>query len=97
MDPYLLLNPIKLKNLADVTSKGIKTDLGFYQLLELANSWRSDSPNKPVNLVLSTSLGGFLRGDPYGSSDLLPVGGNFSAISDKIKTIFTSADTAPLQ
>ncbi len=97
MDPRLLLSPTKLKRLADATSKGIKTDLGLFQLLELANSWRTDSANQPVDLVLSTSLGGYLRGDPYGSSDLLPIGGNFTTISDKIKTIFTSADATPTQ
>lgn len=95
MDPHLLLSPVKLKLLADATEKGIKTDLGLFQILELANSWRVDSTNKPVNLVLSTGTGGYLRSDPSGSSDLLPIGGDFSAISDKIKTIFTSGDITP--
>ncbi len=95
MDPYLLLSPVKLKLLADATEKGIKTDLGLFQLLELANSWRVNSANKPVNLVLSTGRGGYLRSDPSGSSDLLPIGGNFSAISDKIKAVFSSEGITP--
>ncbi len=92
MDPKLLLSPVKLKRLADAVAKGVKTDMGMFQLLEMANTWRVDSANKPVNFVLSTSNGGLLRGDPYGSSDLLPIGGNFTDISDKIKTIFTSSE-----
>jgi len=97
MDPMLLLSPTRLKHLADAAQKGIHTDMGLVQLLELANSWRVDSANQPMNLVLSTANGGYLRSDPFGSSDLLPIGGNFSAISDRIKAIFTTSDTTPAQ
>ena len=97
MDPMLLLSPTRLKHLADAAQKGIQTDMGLVQLLELANSWRVDSANKPVNLVLSTAPGGYLRGDPSGSSDLLPIDRTFSAISDRIQAIFTAPDTTPAQ
>ena len=89
LDPALLLHPDKLTRLTTAVQKSIKTNLGLFQLLELANRFRTDYSNRPVNLVLSTAPGGLLKGDPGGSSDLLPIGGDFSAIADKFKTIFS--------
>ena len=88
LDANLLLHPIKLKLLVEAAQKGIVTDLGLIQLAELANSWRVDSANQPIGLVLSTAPGGYLRSDPAGSSDLLPIGGDFSAIAARVKAIF---------
>ena len=87
IDPHLLLHPMKLTKIVDAGQKGIQTDLGLIQLLSLATSLRSDG-NQTNNLVLSTSPGGYLRSDPQGSSDLLPIGGDFSAISKRVKSIF---------
>ncbi len=90
LDPQLLLHPVKLTQLVSAVQQGVKTDLGLIQMAELANRWRTDSDNNPVSLVLSTAKGGYLRGDPAGSSDLLPVGGDFSAIDERFKDIFTT-------
>jgi LCP family protein required for cell wall assembly len=89
LDVHLLLEPAKLKQLCAAIQKGVQTDLGLIQLAELANRWRTDSTNNPVNLVLSTAPNGYLRGDPAGTSDLLPIGGDFSAIAHKFKVLFT--------
>jgi LCP family protein required for cell wall assembly len=89
-DWHLALNPMKLKLVAEAAQKGISTDMGLIQLLQLANGWRESSDNQPVHLVLSTAPGGYLRSDPGGSSDLLPVGGNFSAVSKAVQGIFTT-------
>jgi anionic cell wall polymer biosynthesis LytR-Cps2A-Psr (LCP) family protein len=93
MDWHLVLHPARLKALAEATQASIKTDLGFIQLLELGNSWRQAGDNNPVNLVLSTAPGGYLRSDPAGSSDLLPIGGDFTAISQRVADIFSPVDT----
>jgi LCP family protein required for cell wall assembly len=90
LDPHLLLNPVKLTALVSAVQKGVKTDLGVIQMLELANRWRTDADNQPVNLVLSTANNGYLKGDPAGSSDLLPIGGDFSAIDERFKDFFTT-------
>ena len=88
LDLGLLWHPARLKALVASLQSGIKTDMGIVQLLQLANSWREDSNNQPVSLVLSTSNGGYLMSDPAGSSDLLPIGGDFSAISARVNNIF---------
>jgi LCP family protein required for cell wall assembly len=87
-DPHLVLEPNKLKAIAQAVQKSLKTDLGPIQFLELAQAWRSGVKNAPISFVLSTAPGGYLKDDSAGSSDLLPIGGNFSKISDKIQTIF---------
>jgi hypothetical protein len=57
-------------------------------MLELGNEWRQSAAHPAAQVVLSTSKGGYLQGDPYGSSDLLPIGGDFSAIDSKFSSIF---------
>ncbi|GAC1372234.1 MAG: hypothetical protein NVSMB39_6480 [Candidatus Saccharimonadales bacterium] len=44
----------------------------------------------PVQLVLSTAPGSYLRSDPAGSSDLLPIGGNFTQVGEAVKNIFAT-------
>jgi LCP family protein required for cell wall assembly len=83
----LLLNPAKLTPVISAVRTGIQTDMGAVQMLELARDWQAAQKNRPVNLVLSTSDGGYLRDAP-GSSDLVPIDGDFSAISDRVKNIF---------
>lgn len=88
LDASLLWNPARLKTLSAAVQSGIKTDMSLWQLVSFANRWRTDSDNRPVNLVLSTAKDGYLRSDPAGSSDLLPIGGNFTAIANKFRTLF---------
>lgn len=88
LNPSLLLHPFALSKIVTAVQMGTKTDLGFIQMLQLAQLLREDSKNQTISLVLSTSAGGYLYPDPRGSSDLLPIGGNFNAISERIATIF---------
>ncbi|HVQ43538.1 MAG TPA: LCP family protein [Candidatus Saccharimonadia bacterium] len=87
-DWHLILQPAKLKQLVTAVQHGVETNMGIAQLLQLGNGVREAGANEPVNLVLSTANGGYLRGDPTGGSDLLPIGGDFSAISERVKNIF---------
>ena len=89
-DWHVVLNPIKLKSLVTAIQKGVQTDMGMIQLLLLGNAVNQAGDNNPVHLVLSNGPDGYLRSDPNGSSDLLPIGGNFDDISEKIKSIFSS-------
>jgi len=84
-----LINPAVLIPLVDALHKSLKTDMGSVQLLQLAQGWQKAKDNQPVNLVLSTSPGGYLR-NAGGSSDLIPSSGSFDAIQDRAKNIFTS-------
>jgi polyisoprenyl-teichoic acid--peptidoglycan teichoic acid transferase len=86
----VLLNPSELTPVVSALRNGVKTDMGAVQLLQLANDWQNDQKNNPVKLVLSTSDGGYLLDAP-GSSDLVPIGGDFSAIQDRVKNIFGNA------
>jgi LCP family protein required for cell wall assembly len=86
-DWHLVLQPAKLALIAQAAQAGIKTDMGLVQLITLASRWQ-DAKGEPAQLVLSTGPGGYLRSDPSGSSDLLPIGGNFTAIQKAAQEIF---------
>ncbi|GAC1601610.1 MAG: hypothetical protein NVS3B29_03520 [Candidatus Saccharimonadales bacterium] len=89
-DWHLLLNPVALTKVAEAAQKGIETDMGLVQLLELAKTWKDNIGQAPVQLVLSTAPGSYLRSDPAGSSDLLPIGGNFTQVGEAVKNIFAT-------
>jgi len=91
LDFSLVWHPIKLSRIVSALHQSMQTDLGVVQLLEIANEWRQASGNPSVNVVLSTARGGYLVGDPAGSSDLLPAAGDFSAIDARFGSIFESA------
>lgn len=74
------LNPARLTALSAAVSRNIQTDLSTYQLVQVGSLLKY--PQSKINFVLSTDKGGLLRGDPGGSSDLLPLGGDFDAIRD---------------
>lgn len=82
-----LANPLVLVPLVDALHKSLRTDMGSVQLLQLAQGWQKAKANQPVNLVLSTASGGYLR-NAGGSSDLIPLDGTFEAIRDRVKNIF---------
>ena len=86
-DWRLAFQPTRLRLIAQAAQEGIKTDMGLVQLLTLAQRWQGGK-EEPVKLVLSTAPGGYLRSDPSGSSDLLPIGGNFTAIQRAVRDIF---------
>jgi LCP family protein required for cell wall assembly len=84
-----LINPAVLIPMVEALHKGLKTDMGTIQLLQLADGWQKAKANQPVNLVFSTAPGGYLK-DASGSSDLLPQDGTFEAIQNRVKNIFTT-------
>jgi len=83
-----LLNPAKVEPIAKALSESVQTDMGPVQLLEFALGWQSAQKNNPIRLVLSTAAGNYLT-DLVGTSDLVPIDGDFYAIQDRVQNIFT--------
>ena len=83
----LALNPKQLILVTNAVRDSLKTDLGSVQMLEFALDLQRAQKNQPVQFVFSTSPGGYLT-SAQGSSDLLPIGGNFSQMQAKAQTIF---------
>lgn len=85
-----VLNPAKLTAITAALRDGLKTDLGSLQMAQLALDWQAAQKNQPIQLVLSTSPGGYLKSSGY-SSDLLPADGTFDAIDERVHNIFSVA------
>jgi LCP family protein required for cell wall assembly len=83
-----MLNPTKVEPIARALSESVKTDMGPVQLLEFAMGWQGAQKNDPIRLVLSTTAGNYLT-DLSGTSDLVPVTGDFTEIQDRVQNIFT--------
>jgi LCP family protein required for cell wall assembly len=83
----VLVNPAKLTPVVLAVRSGLQTDMSAVQLLEFGKYWQDAQKNQPVSLVLSTASGGYLIDDPS-SSNLLPAGGDFSAIQERVQDIF---------
>jgi LCP family protein required for cell wall assembly len=84
----MILRPDDLFGVVAAVRDRVETNMGAAQLLLFARSWREAGQNEPVRFVLSTEPGGLLTGDPS-SSDLLPVGGDFDRIQERVDQIFT--------
>ncbi|HSX03021.1 MAG TPA: LCP family protein [Candidatus Saccharimonadia bacterium] len=85
-----LLNPGKLAALTGALRQSLTTDMGTVQMLQLAYDWQQAQANSPIQLVLSTQSGNYLKG-ALGSSDLLPIDGTFDAIQNRVHNIFSVA------
>jgi LCP family protein required for cell wall assembly len=85
----VLLNPAKLIPIVTVVRNKVETDMGAWQLAEFGKDWQDASKNRPLNLVLSTSPGGYLV-SAGGSSDLLPRDGTFAQIQAAVQNIFSN-------
>jgi LCP family protein required for cell wall assembly len=83
-----LLNPSKLIPLTNALAGALKTNMGAVQMGEFGWNWIMAQKHNPITLVISTFPGNYLIGDPY-SSDLLPKGGTFNAIQNRVQNIFT--------
>jgi LCP family protein required for cell wall assembly len=83
-----ILNPKKLIPLTNALSGAIQTNMGVVQMGEFGLTWMNGYKNNPIMLVLSTFPGNYLVVDSH-SSDLLPIGGSFSTISERVQGIFT--------
>ena len=80
------LNPLKLSLISETLGNNLKTDLTTDNLIELGLIWRQITPDRTQNVVLSTQPGNFLKSS--GTSDLVPVGGNFNQIQNYLQNIF---------
>lgn len=87
LDWHVLLNPTKLVPLVTALSRSLHTDMGSVQLVEAARVWQAGKVDRPATLVLSTAPDGLLR-NAGGSSDLVPLDGSFSAVRQRVRTIF---------
>lgn len=81
-----LANPIALGRLVAAAGNNIKTDLSISNLQRLNELTKDTDKSSIINVVFNLGPDGFLV--PSGSSDLLPKGGNFSAIQDFVKNVF---------
>ena len=83
-----MANPFAVAPLTGALRTTLSTNMDGFQLAQMALDWQSAQKNNPINLVLSTQTGGYLT-SAGASSDLLPVGGSFSVIQDRVQNIFT--------
>lgn len=83
--PAVYLNLPRLNALSAAVNQNIKTDLSVNNMIQVGLDLHN--AKRTSNLVLSTAPGGYLTGAP-GSSDLVPIGGNFQAIDARVQDIF---------
>lgn len=88
----ILLNPAKLNQIIDAGRTGVETDMSGIEVAEFFGYWQSAQKNHPISVVFSTSPGGYLEDIP-GSSDLAPVGGDFTQMQNYVQNIFGSSST----
>ena len=81
----ILLHPLELASVASAVKNNMNTDMSGLNLVEFVQGL-SQAKADTQHFVLSTDTGGLLVG-AYGSSDLLPIGGDFSRIHDKISSL----------
>lgn len=86
-DPKLILEPAKIRAITSAVTGNVETNLSVVQMLQFAWGWQRSSGD-PISVVLSTKTDGLLRSDPAGSSDLLPVGGTFDAVRERVARMF---------
>jgi LCP family protein required for cell wall assembly len=86
-------NPSELIAVTTAVRDSLSTDLGAVQMIEFAWDWQSAQQRNPIQLVFSTSPGGYLI-NASGSSDLLPADGTYEAMSSRVQNIFTTPTAA---
>lgn len=86
LSPSILLHPDRFKLLASAIRNNLITDLSATNMAQLAWLWQQQK-GQPISLVLSTDPTSYLA-NAYGSSDLVPKDGTFTAIQQKVQTIF---------
>lgn len=94
LDWHILADPTKLVPLVEALSRSLRTDMGAVQLVGTAKAWQDGKTNQPASLVLSTAPAGLLR-NAGGSSDLVPLDGSFTAIRQRVRTIFEIPSVLP--
>ncbi len=80
------LNPKTATVLLNDLHQFAKTDLSVNDLISFG--WGIHNPTRTIHFVFSTAPGGYLKGSGY-SSDLLPVGGDYTQIQKFTQNIFS--------
>ncbi len=83
-----LANPVKINRLIAAAGNNIKTDLSVSNIQRLNSISKKIPQNQIINYVFSIAPGGFLE-SASGSSDLVPIGGDFDAMQIFVRDIFT--------
>ena len=84
-----LTNPVALAKLVSAAGSNVQTNLSINNLLRLDQLTKGATTSNILSIVFNLNPDGFLEADPQGSSDLLPVGGNFDAIQNFVQNVFT--------
>lgn len=88
VQPRIWLNPLSATAVSNALRTGIETDLSGPNMIRLAWAW-SHKQGDPISWVLSTAPGGLLTSGG-GSTNLVPVGGDYAAIQQQAAAIFTN-------
>lgn len=88
VQPRIWLNPVRAAAVSNALRTGITTDISGPNMVRLAWAW-SNKQGDPIRWVLSTAPGGLLTGSSI-STDLLPAGGDYTAIQEQAASIFTN-------
>jgi len=83
-----LLNPGKIAALIQAAGDNVKTDMSIQGILRLNDLTKDVPQDQTINAVFSLEPNGFLKSDPAGSSDLLPIDSTLTAIQTFAKDIF---------
>ena len=83
-----LLNPAKLTQLIQSAGDNVKTDLSIQGMLRLNDLTKDTPQDQFINTVFSLEPNGFLKSDPGGTTDLLPIDSTLVSIQTFAKDIF---------
>lgn len=83
-----LLNPAKLTQLIQSAGDNVKTDMSIQGILRLNDLTKNIPQDQFINTVFSIDPNGFLKSDPGGTSDLLPIDSTLASIRTFTKDIF---------
>ena len=86
VQPRVWLNPVSATAVSNALRDGLDTNLSGPNMVRLARMW-SQKTGEPIRWVLSTAPGGLLVS---GGANLLPAGGDYTAIQQQAATIFTN-------
>jgi LCP family protein required for cell wall assembly len=85
--PATWTNPVTAAAVSNALREGIATNLSGPNMMRLAWMW-SNKAGEPIRWVLSTAPGGLLVSG--GDGNLVPIGGDYSAIQARAAAIFTN-------
>lgn len=88
VQPRTWLNPLTATAVSDALRTGMDSDISGPNMIRLARMWAQKSSD-PIHWVLSTAPGGLLVGSGT-NSNLVPVGGDYTAIQQQAQSIFTN-------